>query len=200
MLRGSIRYLCLIVGVILTLPFGLLAILERRLLSSEILFHVGAHAVALVPGVPGNFIRAGYYLLALESFHPTAIVSFGSYFSCRGARIGARSGLGAYCIVGLADIGTDVRIASRVSITSGLHEHGDAASRSGGQDVKGHKQRVTIGNGAWIGEGACVGADVGSDTTVSMGAVVTKPVPEGCLAMGNPARMLPTARSQVAKS
>lgn len=196
MLRTSLKYICLAAGVLVALPLSLPAMLERRLCSWHFFYALGAHAVALVPGKPGNFVRAGYYLLTLESFHPTAIVSFGSFFSRREARIAARSGMGAYCIIGLVDIGTGVRIASRVSIISGLHEHGDSTSRGDGRTVRGASLRLSIGDGVWIGEGAVVGADVGAHATVSLGAVVTKPVPASCLAMGNPARMLPTARSQ----
>ncbi len=195
MLRKSLKYICIGISVLLALPCSLPALLQRRITSGELLFTIGAHLVALLPGKPGNFIRAGYYIVALESYHPTAIVSFGSYFSKSGSRIAACSGMGAFCVIGLVDIGTGVRIASRVSITSGLHEHGDSASRSEGRDVSGDGLRVSIGDGAWIGEGATVGADVGANATVALGAVVTKPVPETCLAMGNPARMLPTAKS-----
>ena len=48
----------------------------------------------------------------------------------------------------------------------------------------------TIGPNAWIGARAVlVGhVSVGEDAIVGAGAVVTEPVPDGCLAVGNPAR------------
>jgi len=49
---------------------------------------------------------------------------------------------------------------------------------------------VRIGAGAWIGSAAIVMADVGSDTVVGAGAVVTKPLPDGVMAAGVPARAL----------
>ena len=49
---------------------------------------------------------------------------------------------------------------------------------------------VRIGAGAWVGSGAVVLADVGRDTVVGAGAVVTKPLPDRVLAAGVPARVL----------
>ena len=88
-----------------------------------------------------------------------------------------------------------MRLASRVSIVSGLHEHGRATTSSGGEKEKGVLRRVLIGDRVWIGEGAIIGADVGADAIVSMGAVVTKNVPSRIMAMGNPARNLVTVNT-----
>jgi acetyltransferase-like isoleucine patch superfamily enzyme len=49
---------------------------------------------------------------------------------------------------------------------------------------------VTVGAGAWIGAGAIVLADVGRGTVVAAGSVVTKPLPDGVIAAGVPARVL----------
>ena len=49
---------------------------------------------------------------------------------------------------------------------------------------------VTIGAGAWIGTGAIVLADVGRGTVVAAGSVVTKPLPDGVIAAGVPARVV----------
>jgi acetyltransferase-like isoleucine patch superfamily enzyme len=49
---------------------------------------------------------------------------------------------------------------------------------------------ITIGAGAWIGTGAIILADVGTGTVVAAGSVVTKPLPDGVIAAGVPARVL----------
>lgn len=49
---------------------------------------------------------------------------------------------------------------------------------------------VRIGSGTWIGAGAIVMADVGRDSIVGAGAVVTKPVPDRVLAAGVPAQVI----------
>lgn len=51
---------------------------------------------------------------------------------------------------------------------------------------------VTIGDDVWIGGGAiiCPGVSIGSGTTIGAGSVVTKNVPAGVLAIGNPCRVI----------
>jgi maltose O-acetyltransferase len=51
---------------------------------------------------------------------------------------------------------------------------------------------VTIGDNVWIGGGAivCPGVTIGPDTVVGAGSVVTKDLPAGVLAVGNPARVV----------
>ena len=50
---------------------------------------------------------------------------------------------------------------------------------------------VTIGKNVWIGAGALVlpGVTVGDDCVIGAGSVVTRDVPPGAIAMGNPARV-----------
>ena len=49
---------------------------------------------------------------------------------------------------------------------------------------------VSIGKDSWIGAAAIVMTDVGDRVTIGAGSVVTKPVPDGVVAAGNPARVL----------
>ena len=58
------------------------------------------------------------------------------------------------------------------------------------RDQGGEVQCVTIGEGAWIGAGAIVLADVGKGTVVAAGSVVTKPLPEFVVAAGVPAKVI----------
>lgn len=192
LLKETVRYTALLLGGLVALPFSILSTLEKYTLGTDVAFHFGAHVVALAPGWPGNFVRAAYYIMTLKSFHPTAVISFGSYFSSREATIGAKAGMGAFCVIGQACIGPRTRLASRVSVVSGLYEHGSTATYS---HERAHRpSQVTIGADAWLGEAAVVCADVGEKSIVAAGAVVLKPVPAGVLAMGNPARFLPQTR------
>lgn len=195
-MKEVLKYTVYLVGTLcgglIGFPLGLLAFVEKWTIRTEGVYLFGAQLVALFPGWPGNFIRSAYYLVALESFHITAIISFGTCFSNRASRVRQAAGTGAYCIIGMTDIGESVRIASRVSITSGIHQHGSSATIGSSSSAAGHRRRVSIGRGAWIGEGAVIGADIGEGAVVAMGAVVTKPVPPYAMAMGNPARLMPT--------
>ena len=64
--------------------------------------------------------------------------------------------------------------------------------------VKGAKRHPTLGPGVIVGANACVlgGFTVGAGARVGSGAVVTKPVPAGATAVGNPARII-EAKSDV---
>jgi acetyltransferase-like isoleucine patch superfamily enzyme len=95
--------------------------------------------------------------------------------------------MGAYCVIGHADIGPGVRIGSRVSIPSGKRQHLDAAGRLSSSE---RFDTVAVGEGSWIGEGAILLAKVGYGCIVSAGAVVTTAVPDRSVVGGNPARVL----------
>jgi len=189
--KNFVRWILIGIAMILVSPIALPAMLERWLGAGQELFTLGAHLVALAPGRPGVILRTAYYILTLDAFDPTAMIGFGSFFSQRGARVGRRAGTGQYCVIGMVDLGPGVRLASRVSITSGLHQHGSSVALDAPETRSVNLVRVRIGENAWIGEGATVGCDVGANSVVGIGAVVTKPVPDGALAMGNPARLLP---------
>ena len=51
---------------------------------------------------------------------------------------------------------------------------------------------VRIGRNCWIGAGAIIlpGVTIGDDTVVGAGSVVTRDLPEGVVAVGNPCRVL----------
>ncbi len=190
-IKSVLRNLFIGTGFILLWPFGLLAKMEDRFPLSSIFYVFGAQMVALFPGFPGNFMRAAYYMMTLEYFHPTAIIAFGSYISSRKTRIGRDVKIGAYCVIGLSDIQPSARIASRVSILSGIEEHGTSEDFMKDNLKKDGAQRVIIGSKAWVGEGAVVAADVGEHSIVGAGSVLLNPLPSYSVAMAYPARQIP---------
>ena len=74
-------------------------------------------------------------------------------------------------------------------VPSGPHTHGTDLSAPI-QDQPGALRLVRIGAGSWIGSNAIVLADVGCDTIVGAGAVVTRPLPDRVIAAGVPARVV----------
>lgn len=64
--------------------------------------------------------------------------------------------------------------------------------------VKGAKRHPTLGPGVIVGANASVlgGFTVGAGARIGSGAVVTKPVPAGATAVGNPARIIEAASDQ----
>jgi hypothetical protein len=67
---------------------------------------------SLIPGKVGSFLRVGYYMGTLAGMSPESQIGFGSFFSKRTARVGRNVRIGAYCIIGAAQIADDVIIAS----------------------------------------------------------------------------------------
>ena len=51
---------------------------------------------------------------------------------------------------------------------------------------------ITIGDNVWLGGAVvvCPGVTIGRDTVVGAGSVVTRDLPPGVLAVGNPARVV----------
>lgn len=56
---------------------------------------------------------------------------------------------------------------------------------------------VTIGSDVWVGGGAmiCPGVRIGSRTVIGAGSVVTRDIPDGVFAAGNPCRVIRTIES-----
>lgn len=56
------------------------------------------------------------------------------------------------------------------------------------------KKPIIIGDNVWIGENAriCKGVTIGNNSIVAANSVVTKDVPDNCIAAGNPAKIVKT--------
>jgi len=154
------------------------------------LFTMVAHACALVPGLPGDYVRIAFYRLTLRECSLYSRISFGSFFVEREVSLGRGVYIGAYCIIGRCSIGDRTQIASQVQILSGRRQHKrDSAGRISGSD-SGTFEEIGIGPDCWIGASAIVMAPVGAGTTIGAGAVVVNDIPGGVTAVGNPARVI----------
>ena len=82
-------------------------------------------------------------------------------------------------------IGDHVFIAPRVSIYTAGHPIDADIRREELEYAKG----VTIGNDVWIGGNVVInpGVTIGSNVVIGSGSVVTKDIPGGVIAVGNPA-------------
>jgi maltose O-acetyltransferase len=85
-------------------------------------------------------------------------------------------------------IGDRVQIASAVQLLAADHPR-DVATRASGLE---NGRPVTIEDDVWIGAGAliCPGVTVGRGSIVGAGSVVTRDVPAGVVAAGNPCRVV----------
>ncbi|MFV9504550.1 MAG: acyltransferase [Oscillochloridaceae bacterium umkhey_bin13] len=110
-----------------------------------------------------------------------------------GIRIGARSLIGEACILrgqGGITIGDDVYLGTLVQILAVNHVFADPYRPISQQGIT--AQGITIGDGSWIGSGAIIldGVTLGRNVVVGAGALVTKDLPDYCVAVGNPARIV----------
>ena len=64
--------------------------------------------------------------------------------------------------------------------------------------ANGINRPITIGQDCWIGAGAIVlgGVTIGDGTTIGAGSIVTRDIPEGVVAAGNPCRVIRPARAE----
>jgi acetyltransferase-like isoleucine patch superfamily enzyme len=177
------------VATVVVLPCIALAKIESWLTSSEALFGACGAALSLFPGPVGAYLRLGYYRFTLQKCSWDVYLNFGIIIPHRSTEIGRFVSIGTYSVIGTATIGDNVQIASRASLISGRYQHESEAS--GDLLTTPTFQRIHIGANAWIGEGAIVASDVGRSAIVAAGAVVFRGVPDGRLAVGNPARALP---------
>lgn len=163
--------------------------LRRRVLGQRAL-ESSTQALGLIPGLVGQYLRRAFLARTLAYCSTSAAIEFGATFSDPGARIEDGAYIGPHCNIGLAHIGADALIAAGVHIPSGRHVHGFADLETPIRDQPGTRTVVRIGRGAWIGAMAVVMADVGHDTVVGAGAVVTRPLPDLVVAAGVPARIV----------
>jgi acetyltransferase-like isoleucine patch superfamily enzyme len=87
-------------------------------------------------------------------------------------------------------IGDGVFTGHHVYVTDANHGYSDPETPIGRQFAP--PRPVSIGAGSWIGHGSVVlpGARVGRHVAVGAGSVVTGVLPDFCVAVGNPARVI----------
>lgn len=87
-------------------------------------------------------------------------------------------------------IGDDVQTGPYVYITDQNHGYRDPDTPIGVQLPE--DDPVVVGSGSWLGAGVTVlpGARIGRNVTVGAGAVVTGTLPDHCVAVGAPARVI----------
>jgi virginiamycin A acetyltransferase len=146
--------------------------------------------LSLVPGLPGQYLRRAFLALVLRGgCTSSAAIEFGTLFSQIDARIDEDVYIGPRCHLGHVHLERGVLLAAGVHIPSGPHTHGMDVSAPI-HDQPGSLRVVRIGAGSWIGSNAVILADVGRNTIVGAGAVVTHPLPDQVIAAGVPARVV----------
>ena len=194
-LRELLKATARALATILVLPMVFIYRLKAAVIGHDRALEGSSETLSLIPGLLGRYLRRAFLARVLVKCHPTAAICFGSIFSKAGACIEENVYIGPRCHIGLAHIEQDVLIAAGVHITSGSRMHGIADVSVPIREQTGVYEAVRIGAGAWIGSAAIVMADVGCDTVVGAGAVVTKPLPDRVVAVGVPAKVIRSRES-----
>ena len=85
-------------------------------------------------------------------------------------------------------VGDDCFIGPNVSIYTACHST-DPVERNSRREWA---RTVNIGDNVWIGGSVTIlpGVTIGSNVTIGAGSVVVKDIPDGCVAVGNPCRVV----------
>jgi acetyltransferase-like isoleucine patch superfamily enzyme len=107
--------------------------------------------------------------------------------------------IGDRCVIGKGsgvvghrqvEIGDDVWTGHHVYITDANHGYEDVTLPPGAQFAA--PRPVSVGDGAWLGHGTVVlpGSTIGRHAVVGAGSIVAGDLPDHCVAVGNPARVV----------
>jgi virginiamycin A acetyltransferase len=189
-MREALKAVARGIALIVVLPALVSYAIRAALMGRDRAIQGSTQMLALLPGLPGQYMRRAFLSRTLARCHPTAVVCFGTIFSQTGARIDDNVYVGPGCYLGLVHIERDALLGSGVHVTSGRQTHGIGDLDTPIRDQPGQLTLISVGSGAWIGSAAVIMADVGRNSIVGAGAVVTQPVPDSVVAAGVPARVI----------
>lgn len=190
MIKIIIKRLLFLIGFIITLPLILITRVEGLITADkgERIYSFCKELLACIPTFMGQYIRIAFYKCVCKHIDFDVSMLLGSMIAHRETVVRKNSVIGAYSIIGYADIGKNAIIGARVSVISGKYQHGRPGERSEGQNIVEEYSTIKIGNNSWIGEGAVIMAKVGDNCTIAAGSVLMKDAPDDSTFMGNPAR------------
>lgn len=189
-MRDALKALARGIATLVALPALMSFVVRRTVLGADRALEGSTQALAVVPGLPGEYLRRAFLTRALAHCDRTATIQFGTIFSQAGARLDAHVYVGPRCHLGLVHLERDVLLAAGVHVPSGSATHGMSALDQPIRDQPGVRTLVRIGEGTWVGSGAVVMANVGKHCVIGAGAVVTQSIPDYAIAVGVPARVV----------
>ena len=151
--------------------------------------HLGARARLLHTKLEGaKYIHIGAKVY-INSRGWLACMPLTGDVNCR-LSIGEGTYVGRFChfyATSRIEIGKKVLIADKVYLSDNLHGYKDINMPVIDQAVE-QLGPVVIHDGAWLGENVCVvGASVGKNSVIGANSVVTRDIPDYCVADGAPA-------------
>ena len=134
---------------------------------------IAATVAELLPGSEGAFINPPFY--CDYGTHIKVGKNFFANYNC------------TIIDVAVVTIGDNCQMAPNVAIYTAGHPVYPTTRNSAYE----YGKAVTIGDNVWIGGNTVIlpGVHIGNNTVIGAGSVVTKDIPDWCIAVGNPCRV-----------
>jgi virginiamycin A acetyltransferase len=189
-IKTCLKALGITIGLLIVAVPALTVRVEHLFTHRDPFFLFWGQSFALLPGLPGHYIRKCFYFLSLHRCSLNCEIGFMTHIHDRRTQIGEGVYIGTGVGIGWVNAGDGCLLASRVSVLSGSAQHQVGSDGRLTPFDRADATQIHIGPDTWIGEGAIIMADVGSRCIVGAGSIVTKPVACGFLVAGNPARTI----------
>ena len=124
-MRDAIKTLAHGLAIAVVTPALISYAVSRRLLGEDRALEGSTQALALLPGLVGDYLRRAFLSRVLAGCDRSATIQFGTIFSQAGARIEANVYVGPRCHLGLVHLERDVLLASAVHVP---HSSRDSSS------------------------------------------------------------------------
>ena len=116
--RRALKWVGNSLGLVFALAPAASCWLKWRFSNRDDLFLFWGQLFALAPGLPGKYLRKGYYRLTLKACAPDCELHFLSYFTDHEAEVGRRVYVGPGASIGTASLGDGCLIGSRCIVAA----------------------------------------------------------------------------------
>lgn len=175
---------------VLVSPLALVYSAASKLGGSHSVFVSSSQFLSLFPGKIGVYLRAAYYAWVCEGTSKQTSIGFLTTLSHADTTFRNGVYIGSHGNIGKCTIGANCLLGSGVHVLSGNRQHSFSDPNIPMKDQPGSFVKISIGEDTWIGNQAVIMANVGTRCVVAAGAVVTKPVEDYCIVVGNPATVV----------
>lgn len=178
----------LFVRRLLNIPFRIIQLLKNKLIFGSFGIKSRIDSPLQINGGKNIFIGNKCYIqyktwlaaMPLTNFKPTLIIEDGCVLGNFNHIYATHSII----------LHKNVLTADKVYISDNLHGYDIIDIPIKDQPII-QKSEVEIGEGSWLGENVCVlGAKIGKHCVIGSNSVVTKDIPDYCVAIGAPARII----------
>src|SRR5690349_12667637 len=125
-MKPVLKGLARLAATIVVLPALVSFLIRAAIFGRDRALEGSSQALALIPGVVGQYVRRAFLSRVLAHCHHTVTIGFGTLFSKAGARLDENVYVGPYCHLGLTHLERNVLLGPAVQVPSGGATHGIA--------------------------------------------------------------------------